>query len=153
MPMTGRGNRLPEIVLDLNKLRTNTMKLKLVTFSNNICTMGKLYNDDDLICHTFELPWRDNNVNISCIPAGEYKIKMTNSNKFGPTYKVLDVEGRTEILIHKGNTAYDTQGCIMPCSTFGLVRGLWAGLSSKAAYDKLMALLEGDNHTLTIERH
>ena len=141
------------IITNLENLRVKKMKLKLVSFSNNLCTMGKLYDGDNLICHTFELPWLKNAINVSCIPAGEYRIKMTNSNKFGPTYKVFNVDSRSDILIHKGNTTYDTQGCIMPCSTFGLVNGLWAGLSSKNAYDKLMALLEGENHTLTIERY
>lgn len=129
------------------------MELKLVTFSNNICTMGKLYHGDKLLTHTFELPWRKNSVNVSCIPAGKYRIKMTNSNKFGPSYKVFDVIGRTEILIHKGNTADDTLGCILPVSSYGVLNGNVAGLSSKAAYDKLMNILAGENHTLTIERH
>jgi len=143
------------------------MKLKLITFRNNICTMGKLYHDKELICNTFELPWRKNSVNVSCVPAGEYVIKMTNSNKFGPCYKLQDVIGRTDILIHKGNTVDDTLGCIMPCSSFGLLpvrtenkatdvvtnEMNLSGLSSKLAYDKLMNVLAGDNHTLTIERY
>ena len=138
----------------LDHLRIKKMELKLITFSNNICAMGKLYHDKELICHTFELPWRKNSVNVSCVPAGEYVIKMTNSNKFGPCYKLQDVIGRTDILIHKGNTVDDTLGCIMPCSSFGVLNGKdVAGLSSKLAYDKLMNILAGDNHTLTIERY
>ena len=135
------------------------MHFKLTTFSNNVCTMGKLYAENKvLICHTFELPWKSNNINISCIPQGLYKIKMTNSPKYGPCYKVHNVEGRTDILIHKGNTVDDTEGCIMPVSSFGLLyhdkKGeQFAGLSSKRAYDKLMTLLAGENHTLRIERH
>lgn len=130
------------------------MQLRLVTFSNNLCTMGKWYAEDGaLICSTFELPWRNNSVNISCIPDGEYMIKMTNSPKFGPSYKIFDVANRSNILIHTGNTVDDTQGCIMPCSSYGLLNGKIAGLSSRNAYIKLTTLLAGENHTLTIERN
>lgn len=116
--------------------------------------MGKLYNGKELICHTFELPWVKNACNVSCIPAGEYHLKMVNSNKFGPSYEVKNVIGRSHILIHKGNTVDDTQGCIMPVTSFGIFDGKKvAGLSSGNAYEKMMALLGGDHHKLTIERH
>lgn len=137
------------------------MKLTLISFSTNVCTMGKLYHGDDLICHTFELPDRNNAVNVSCIRAGTYQLKMVNSPKFGPSYEIKDVDGRSHILIHTGNTVNDTQGCIMPCNSYGVLsvrnggtnKEMLAGLSSRLAYTKLMTLLGGDNHTLTIERH
>ena len=136
------------------------MNLKLITFSTNLCTMGKLYAEDgELICTTFELPDRKNSVNVSCIPAGEYRLKMTVSPKYGTCYKVIDVPGRTNILIHTGNTVDDTLGCILPCSSYGLLKdkhsssNQLAGLSSRVAYIRLMAVLEGENHILTIERY
>ena len=129
------------------------MDLKLVSFSSNLCTMGKIYADGELICSTFELPDRNNKVDISCIPAGEYPLKMIVSPKYGPCYKVHNVPGRTDILIHTGNTVDDTLGCIMPCSSFGVLEGKIAGLSSQIAYIRLMAVLAGENHTLIIERH
>jgi hypothetical protein len=138
---------------NLDHLRVRKMKLKLISFSTNLCTMGKLYADDELICSTFELPDRNNNVNVSCIPAGEYPLKMIVSPKYGPCYKVHDVPGRTDILIHTGNTTDDTLGCIMPCSSFGILNGKIAGLSSRVAYIRLKAVLAGENHTLTIERY
>lgn len=130
------------------------MEFKLITFSTNLCTMGKLYSEDnELICSTFELPDRKNAVNVSCIPAGSYPLKMIVSPKYGPVYKVHHVPGRTNILIHTGNTTDDTMGCIMPCSSYGRLNGKIAGLSSRNAYIKLMAVLEGGTHTLTIERY
>ena len=144
------------------------MILKLITFSTNLATMGKLYTEDgELICSTFELPDRRNAVNVSCIPAGEYPLKMIVSPKYGAVYKVHDVPGRTDILIHTGNTVDDTLGCIMPCSSYGIldvkrkaktekerfVEKLFAGLSSRVAYIRLKAILAGENHTLVIERH
>jgi len=78
---------------------------------------------------------------------------MIVSPKYGPCYKVHKVPGRTNILIHTGNTTDDTKGCVMPCSSFGILNGKIAGLSSRVAYIRLMTVLEGGNHTLTIERY
>ena len=129
------------------------MQLKMLTFSNNLCTIGNIYHGDDLICCTMERPWLKNKVNVSCIPAGVYTIKPVTSPKFGFTYKVENVTGRKHILFHKGNTIDDSLGCIMPVSTYGILNGKWAGLSSKAAYNKLMSFLGGENHELTIKRY
>jgi len=165
--LTTVNGKLPLIITNLDKLRVKKMELKLITFSTNLCTMGKWYADGELVCSTFELPDRKNAPNVSCIPAGEYPLKMIVSPKYGPCYKVHKVPGRTNILIHKGNTVDDTLGCIMPCGSYGLldvkrkgktdkeifVEKLFAGLSSRIAYIRLMAVLGGENHTLTIERH
>ena len=128
------------------------MKLVLNTFSCSLITQGVLTLNDAVLCYTIELPSRMNSVNISCIPSGAYKLRRVNSPKFGYTFEVCDVSGRTNILIHKGNTVSDTKGCIMPCSTFGVLNGEIAGLSSKVAYDQLMTLLGDDEHELTIKR-
>ncbi len=135
------------------------MKLKLITFSNNENTIGKLYkkgtsiNEDEFICYTIERPWLKNKAYVSCIPAGEYELKQVSSPKFGLTYKVCDVIGRTQILIHKANKASELQGCIAPVSMLGVLGNEIAGLSSKTAYDKLMSLLGSDVHTLEIKRY
>jgi hypothetical protein len=135
------------------------MKLKLVTFSNNLCTIGNLYltHDDcvqldELICHTMELPWKHNKTFVSCIPAGVYTIALIDSPRYGLTYTVKDVVGRTDILFHKGNTPSDLKGCIAPCEEFGILGDEWAGIDSKEAYDPLMVLLGVDEHQLEIKR-
>ena len=153
--LTTKDGKLPLIVTNLERLKM--IKIKLVTFSNNVCTTGKLYHDEELVCHTMELPWLKNQKNISCIPGGDYQVAMTNSPKYGPCYKVKNVVGRTDILIHKGNTTDDTLGCILPVSSFGMLDTLkgkrFAGKSSKNAYVKLMNILGGETFMLTIERH
>jgi len=137
------------------------MKLKLTTFSNNLCTIGKLYLDDEFICYTIEKPWKDNEVCVSCIPEGTYKLLPTISNKFGETYflenKNLDVSlsgktKRTHILIHKANKESQLLGCIAPVSSFGIMDGEWAGFNSKAAYNRLMMLLNREQHEIEIVR-
>ena len=64
-------------------------------------------------CRTLELPWENNAPQISCIPAGIYTCRHFNSAKFGETFQVCDVPGRSGILFHAGNSVKDTRGCIL----------------------------------------
>lgn len=63
---------------------------------------------------TVELPWKDNQRRISCIPAGTYTAIKHHSPKFGPCLWLQDVPGRSEILIHPANFWHDLLGCIAP---------------------------------------
>lgn len=79
---------------------------------NGVCTLGTL-EFDGLTLFTLEQPWRGNARRVSCIPAGEYLCEMVVSPRFGRVYAVRDVPSRSHILFHAGNTAADTQGCIL----------------------------------------
>jgi hypothetical protein len=88
---------------------------------------------------------------VSCIPVGTYKIKIHQSPKFGKCYKVHNVPGRDEILIHAGNTHHDTHGCILLGMMFGTIGTDAAVLSSRAALDNFMTMMLGVNEAeLTI---
>jgi hypothetical protein len=68
---------------------------------------------DSTIWHSLELPWRDNQHGISCIPPGVYTAKWIDAATLGAphlgmVYHVLDVPGRTGILLHRANWAGDT---------------------------------------------
>jgi hypothetical protein len=54
-------------------------------------------------CSSLELPWLNNQRRISCIQEGTYKAKKHRSPKFGDAIWILDVPGRSEILIHPAN--------------------------------------------------
>lgn len=63
---------------------------------------------------TLELPYKNNQKNISSIPTGVYtfqKIKRSTNGK--NALYIRGVENRTEILIHYGRKVTDTQGCIL----------------------------------------
>lgn len=64
-------------------------------------------------CFTLELPDKDNQKNISCIPAGEYKYKHRISNKNGEALELIGVPNRTYIQIHSGNYTSQIEGCIL----------------------------------------
>lgn len=82
-------------------------------------TIGVLRIDGIAFCATLELPDRENKSNESCIPEGDYFCGRVQSPKYGATYGVLDVPGRSHILFHAGNTIQDTKGCILLGESFG----------------------------------
>ena len=94
------------------------MKVLIDRYSDDgVQTFGRLYvlNELDLIqfeCDTLELPNKDNKPNISCIPIGVYTVIKRYSAKFRNHFHILDVEGRTWILIHPANSVSDLKGCI-----------------------------------------
>ena len=81
-------------------------------------TIGTLYllnNQNHVIdsWYSLELPDLNNKRGVSRIPEGHYKCKKHLSPRFGKCLWLQDVEGRSEILIHKGNYYTDIRGCIL----------------------------------------
>ena len=66
-------------------------------------------------CFTLELPWLENQQNISCIPEGNhlYKKRLSPSKNI-TVIELIDVENRSYIQIHPGNYTRQIQGCILP---------------------------------------
>jgi hypothetical protein len=80
-------------------------------------TKGELFVLDEnaqviFQCYTLELPWKDNQQNISCIPPGRYAITPRWSKKYKDHIHILDVPGREWILIHEANFVSQLRGCI-----------------------------------------
>ena len=86
------------------------------TFTEN-STIGELFINGERFCDTLENPWLDNQRNISCIPAGNYKVRLRLARESATRdylhLLVQDVPNRDYILFHRGNTAKDTSGCIL----------------------------------------
>jgi hypothetical protein len=59
-----------------------------------------------------ELPSKNNQQNISCIPSGNYKAIVHYSPTFGKCLWIKDIPNRSEILIHYANFYHDLLGCI-----------------------------------------
>jgi len=98
-------------------------------------TFGVLLGDKGIpILLTLENPWLANEPFISCIPVGLYECKPVDSPKFGLTWEVTNVHGRTNILFHRGNTEPDTSGCILVGNRFGDLNGIPAVLESGQAF-------------------
>ena len=101
--------------------------------------------------HTLEDAWRNNAPQISCIPPGVYTIQRVVSPHFGLVFEVLNVPGRSHILIHSGNTRDDTRGCILLGMKRGRLQNKPAVFSSRIALGQFMnALSPVENATLEI---
>ena len=117
-------------------------------------TLGRLMLPDQTL-YTLEPPWRDNQVNISCIPEGTYIVKRNTTGRWR-YYGVQDVPGRTHIEIHPANRVLSPgtgrrvlEGCIAP--GLDLERNFMAGVrNSTQACDTLLAICGEADWTLTI---
>ena len=102
-------------------------------------TNGKLECEGKFICNAIELPWKNNETKVSCIPEGKYFIKKRYSNKFKWHLEVLDVKNRSLILFHPANNALlELNGCIAPVKKLS---GPGLGLMSRKAFAKLKELV------------
>lgn len=114
-------------------------------------TFGTLFDKQgNPLCNTVEPNWRDNQIGLSCIPAGVYDVKPYSSPKYPDVWILEGTEPRKLILIHNGNTEDHTEGCIVVGSGFGVVGRKKAVLRSKDTLTKLKGVLP-DSFKLKIE--
>ena len=102
----------------MKKIKTSNIELLLVrdTFSDK-STLGELFVNGERICDTLENPYLDNKKNISCIPEGEYEVRLRYPRESGTRdylhLLIQEVPDRTFILVHIGNSPSETQGCVL----------------------------------------
>lgn len=118
----------------------NALLLKRLRTSDQ-GTFGELYMDDTRLCVTCELPWKNNQHGVSCIPTGQYHYIPHNSPKHPDTWEIAAVPNRSAILIHEGNTIADTDGCILVGDRFGMIDDMPAVLDSKLTLHSLFGLI------------
>ena len=133
------------------------MKLELKRIARKeTYTIGRLFVEGRYLCDTLEDKDRDQNRNgcfdgaetkiyaQTAIPNGTYRVTLEHSPKFSPRYGgrkvpyLHDVPHIEGILIHTGNMADDSAGCILvgTNSATGRVSG------SLTAFNKLLPMLE-----------
>ena len=149
------------------------MKLRLKRIAlRETYTIGQLYVDNHYFCDTLEDKVRDINKDGDLLDAGEGKVASQTAIPYGtyevtlkvkssrfsqkPAYnwcdgylpRLLNVKHFDGILIHAGNTAQDTAGCILVGEN--TVKGKVT--NSMATLKRLYAILkEADHITITIE--
>ena len=117
---------------------------------------GRLTLEGQSFCFTLE-PSRFRPVHDGhpCIPCGVFQVKLTKSPHFGyVTPELLDIPGRSNIRIHKGNKPEDSLGCTLVGESHGPAPD-WIG-DSHDAFDQLLALCEAAEsrgEAITIEYH
>lgn len=126
------------------------MKLELRrTVYTDKSTIGELYVDGLFECYTLEDVVRNKKIyGETAIPAGSYHVKITQSPRFKRELPLLlNVPGFEGVRIHPGNSAQDTEGCIL----VGLDKGADFIGRSRQAFDALFAeMKQADEITLTI---
>lgn len=107
-------------------------------------TISSVTVNDDFVCYFLEDTDRkleDGGTKVygrTAIPRGFYEIKMDYSPKYKRNMPhVLDVPGFEGIRIHPGNKADDTEGCLIPGSSY---RKDWVS-ESKVAYENLLSMM------------
>lgn len=75
-------------------------------------TVGNLELSTGQIITSLERPWLDNQVSVSCIPKGIYKVTRDKTGKH-TWFRLEHVEGRTFIEIHEGYRVEHSEGCIL----------------------------------------
>lgn len=114
------------------------MELELMRLYQKEGTNGTLCL---VVCQTIELPWLQNQRNVSCIPEGRYELKKGMTQKRGLHIRLQDVPHRAGILMHPANDAgRDLKGCIAPVT---MLTGPGKGIRSRLATDTLNALVLG----------
>ena len=105
-----------EALKKLTEVKVVNLLIIRDTFTEN-STIGELFINGERFCDTLENPWLNNQRNISCIPAGQYKVRLRLPRESATRdylhLLVQDVPNRDYILFHIGNTAKDTSGCIL----------------------------------------
>ena len=121
------------------------------TNKNAECTIGELYVDGKFECYTLEDVVRDNGVKVdgqTAIPAGTYRIVLSMSNRFQKILPLLEnVPNFQGVRRHSGNTAQDTEGCIL----VGRIKTQNSILESRLAFSHLFPQLQqADKITITV---
>lgn len=132
---------LPEVIIERVYLPTETL--------------GSLYITPGVVqCKTMELPWRDNQRSISCIPEGVYYVikQPPKDDRPYPYFRFLSVPGRSGILIHRISYVSGLKGCIGVGKEFKDMNndGVPDMIRSSEALNELIELLP-DMFTLVIK--
>lgn len=105
-------------------------------------TIGELFIDGVFECFILEDRYRPAHekkvYGQTAIPCGIFPVVITQSPRFGRLLPLVDsVPGFEGVRIHPGNTADDTEGCLLP----GRKRSADQVLESRLAFDALFEKL------------
>ena len=124
------------------------MKLTLKrSTGNDVCTLGELLVDGEHECFTCEDPVRETEAPVkewkiageTAIPRGTYEVIITHSVRFKRELPLLlNVPGFSGVRIHPGNTAEQTEGCVL----VGNLLGANAVLESRNAFNALFEQMQ-----------
>ncbi len=125
----------------------------------NGCTLSEWFVNGKKECFGIEDVVRPSGEKVfgeTAIPAGTYQVANTFSPRFGKYLPLLlNVPGFAGVRIHPGNTAADTEGCLLPGVA---VRVDGSGVDKSvvaftALFAKIKAVEKKEKITITIQNH
>lgn len=135
-------------------------------YKSPLYTIGSLYINNNYFSDTIEDTVRDYNKDgdledagetkifgETAIPYGTYKVELTMSPKFKRILPLVkNVRHFTGIRIHRGNTAGDSHGCILPGENKEKGRVLFSTKYEMKLIERILgAVKNGEDITLSIE--
>lgn len=131
--------------------------LRIIRYmQNDKGTLGDIIFPCGTVLKSLELPWRNNQDMVSCIPVGVYDVNFrvspvvnrTSKGKYPSGYEVANVPDREFIMFHIGNYIRNTHGCILVGMSAGIfLHSEPAVWSSAKAFDIFMRLMKSHNIT------
>lgn len=111
-------------------------------------TLGIFFLNEKPSFISLELPWKNNESQVSCIPIGEYlcvrrKASANITADIGEAFEIKSVPNRSDILIHVANYPKEIKGCVAIGMRWGW--NLEGVFDSKLAFKSLMKTLQGIN--------
>ena len=127
------------------------MEILLIRTYHAAGVNGVLLLEGTELCKTIELPWKNNQPRVSCIPEGRYRLRRRHSPRFREHFEVMDVKDRKYILFHAGNDAgKELRGCIAPVLQHtGEGKGSFSKAALERMKDRLYPLMD-NGHTITL---
>lgn len=123
-------------------------------------TFGRLIMPSGKIFYTCEQPWNGNKVGASCIPEGKYQMAMRKSpvverssnGDFFEGWEILEVPGRTFIMIHPANWPHELRGCISVGLDYEMILNRQAVSKSREAFRQFMGETNGRQFEIDIHQ-
>jgi hypothetical protein len=134
------------------------MKIEVIrTDFSETTTIGTLMVDGEHCGFTCEDKVRENEPKVpgkTAIPYGTYDVIINRSNRFKRDLPLLlDVPGFAGVRIHSGNTAEDTEGCILVGNRKQTNRVLNSRITLNVLFQKMqLARLANEKITITITK-
>jgi hypothetical protein len=107
---------------------------------NKTHTSGELTLPDGEVLACLELPWLNNRQNVSCIPEGEYFFMRDTIGRH-TYFRIISVDGRTNIEFHPANNVTQLQGCIAPA----LKINSGIAIASRTACERMLQFYNQEN--------
>ena len=117
-------------------------------------TLGSLYDGEEVIAKVLELPWKNNNRSVSCIPEGTYQVIKQQPKPDRPYiyFRLPKVPGRSGILIHRGIQPAHSKGCLLVGSRLANINSNQPILESSTVKLDWMAANMPDEWELEIKK-